>query len=56
MTTWQQGKELIDAGYLDLDKIVTHILPFDDYEHAFELMHSGNCGKIVLRVTHGDQK
>lgn len=50
MTTWQQGKELIDAHLLDLDKIVTHILPFDDYEKGFELMHSGNCGKIVLRV------
>ena len=56
MTTWQQGKELIDAGLLDLDKIVTHILPFDEYEHAFELMHSGNCGKIVLRVSDGDHK
>lgn len=50
MDTWKQGKALIDAKLLDLDKIVTHILPFEDYEHAFELMHSGNCGKIVLRV------
>ena len=50
MQTWQQGKELIDAGLLDLDKIVTHILPFEDFQHGFDLMHSGNCGKIVLRV------
>lgn len=50
MTTWQQGKELIDAHLLDLDKIVTHILPFEDYEKGFDLMHNGNCGKIVLRV------
>ncbi len=50
MTTWQQGKELIDAHLLDLDKIITHILPFEDYEKGFDLMHSGNCGKIVLRV------
>jgi len=50
METWAQGKTLIDAHLLDLDKIVTHILPFEDYEHAFDLMHSGNCGKIVLRV------
>ena len=50
MQTWQQGKELIDAGLLDLDKIVTHILPFEDYQHGFDLMHSGNCGKVVLRV------
>ena len=50
MGTWQQGKELIDAGLLDLDKIVTHILPFEDFEHGFDLMHSGNCGKVVLRV------
>lgn len=50
METWQQGKALIDAHLLDLDKIVTHILPFEDYEKGFELMHSGNCGKVVLRV------
>lgn len=50
MSTWQQGKQLIDAGLLDLDKIVTHILPFEDYEAGFKLMHEGNCGKIVLRI------
>ncbi|KAF0226471.1 MAG: hypothetical protein FD179_734 [Erysipelotrichaceae bacterium] len=50
MQTWQQGKDLIDHNLLDLDKIVTHILPFEDYEAAFKLMHEGNCGKIVLRV------
>lgn len=54
MQTWQQGKDLIDAHCLDLDKIITHILPFEDFETAFALMHSGNCGKIVLRIGEKD--
>lgn len=50
MQTWQLGKELIDSGKLHLETAVTHILAFEDFEYAFDLMHSGNCGKIVLRV------
>jgi threonine 3-dehydrogenase len=50
MQTWAQGKQLIDSGKLHLDRIVTHILPFDQFEEGFTLMHEGRCGKVVLRV------
>ncbi len=50
METWKQGKELIDSGKLHLETAVTHILPFEEFKQAFDLMISGNCGKIVLRV------
>jgi len=50
MTTWQQGKDLINSGKLHLNEIVTHILPFEDFQQGFDLMHEGNCGKVVLRV------
>ena len=50
METWQQGKDLINSGKLHLADIVTHILPFEDFKHGFELMHDGNCGKVVLRL------
>ena len=53
MQTWELGQSLIDSGKLHLDRIVTHILPFDQFEEGFQLMHEGRCGKVVLRVTEG---
>mgnify|MGYP000936343759 CR=1 FL=1 len=46
--TWYQVKELIDNNMLDLDKVITHVMPMSKIEEAMELMGSGNCGKIVL--------
>lgn len=46
--TWYQVKELIDNDMLDLDKIITHVMPMSKIEEAMELMGSGNCGKIVV--------
>lgn len=46
--TWYQVKGLIESGNLDLEPIITHRLPMEDFEKGFELMESGNCGKVVL--------
>lgn len=46
--TWYQVKELIDNDLLDLDKIITHVLPMSKILEAMEIMGSGNSGKIVL--------
>jgi len=46
--TWYQVKELIDNDSLDLDKIITHVLPMSRVLEAMEIMGSGNSGKIVL--------
>jgi threonine 3-dehydrogenase len=46
--TWYQVKELIDNDMLDLDKIITHVMPMSKINEAMELMGSGNCGKIVI--------
>lgn len=46
--TWHQVKGLLASGNLDLDKIVTHKLPLEDFKKGMELMKSGNCGKVVL--------
>lgn len=54
--TWFQVKALIDSGRLHLDKIITHKLPWEQYEQAMELMESGNCGKIVLMVSHPEEQ
>lgn len=47
-STWHQSLALVQSNKLHLDKIVTHVLPFEKYEDGFALMESGNCGKVVL--------
>ncbi|MFC5649568.1 L-threonine 3-dehydrogenase [Paenibacillus solisilvae] len=46
--TWYQMKGLLDSGRLKLDGLVTHKFTLDRFEEGFELMKSGNCGKIVF--------
>jgi len=33
---------------LDLDKVITHVLPMSKVIEAMEIMGSGNSGKIIL--------
>jgi threonine 3-dehydrogenase len=46
--TWYKMKGLYASGNLNVEPIITHKLPFDEYEKGFELMATGNCGKVVL--------
>ncbi len=46
--TWDKVEELLATGQVDLETIVTHEFPMSKYEEAFELMASGNSGKIIL--------
>jgi threonine 3-dehydrogenase len=52
--TWYQARGLMGSGAIDLDPIITHRFAFDDFEAAFALMDSGQCGKIVLFPNPGD--
>ena len=45
--TWYKMDQLLKSG-LDISKLLTHELPSDEYEKAFEIMESGQCGKIIL--------
>ena len=36
---------------LDISKIITHRFDIRDYEKGFEIMNSGNSGKVVLDWT-----
>ena len=46
--TWDKMAALQVSGLVDFSPIVTHRLPFDDFAKGFELMHEGQCGKVVL--------
>lgn len=47
-----QVPELVQE-YMDgktmLDKYITHNMKFDEINEAFELLHSGQCLRAVLR-------
>ena len=45
--TWYKMTSLVKAG-LDISPIITHRFKIDDYREAFEIMASGNSGKIIL--------
>ncbi len=47
--TWHKMTTMLQSG-LDISKVITHRLPFEEYEKGFELMLSGNSGKIVLSL------
>lgn len=45
--TWYKMTALIQRG-LDISPVITHRMPFTEFQHGFELMRSGKSGKIVL--------
>ncbi len=48
--TWYQMEALLLSGRLDLDRVITHELPLEDFARAFALMQSGEGIKIVLNI------
>jgi threonine 3-dehydrogenase len=45
--TWYKMTSLIERG-LDISPVISHRMPYTDFEKGFELMASGRSGKIVL--------
>jgi threonine 3-dehydrogenase len=45
--TWYKMTALIQSG-LDISPVITHRMHFTEFERGFELMRSGQSGKIVL--------
>ena len=48
--TWYKMASLIQSG-LDLTPMITHHLPVDDFQDGFEIMRSGQSGKVILDWT-----
>jgi len=45
--TWYKMQVMVQGG-LDVTPVITHRFDYTNYEEAFELMKSGNSGKIIL--------
>jgi threonine 3-dehydrogenase len=45
--TWYKMTVMLESG-LDIKPVITHRFHYKDFAEAFELMKSGNSGKIIL--------
>jgi threonine 3-dehydrogenase len=48
--TWYKMSSMLQSG-LNIDPIITHHFDIDDFQPAFELMESGQSGKVILNWT-----
>jgi threonine 3-dehydrogenase len=46
--TWYQMRGLLSNGVVDLKPVITHHFKLTEFQQAFEVMASGNSGKIIL--------
>jgi threonine 3-dehydrogenase len=45
--TWYKMTVMLESG-LDIKPVITHRLPWREYEKGFEAMKTGNSGKVIL--------
>jgi threonine 3-dehydrogenase len=48
--TWYQMEQMLITG-INLTPIITHRYAIDDFQKGFEVMESGQCGKVLLEWT-----
>ena len=46
--TWYKMTVMIESG-LDISPVITHRMPYTDFEQGFEAMRSGQSGKVILK-------
>jgi threonine 3-dehydrogenase len=50
--TWYKMTAMLQSG-LDISPVITHRLDYREFEQGFEVMKSGNCGKVILTWHEG---
>jgi threonine 3-dehydrogenase len=45
--TWYKMQAMIQSG-LDITPVITHHFDYKDFKEGFDLMATGNSGKIIL--------
>ena len=45
--TWYKMTVMIQSG-LDISPVITHRFPYTQFDEAFQLMLSGETGKVIL--------
>jgi threonine 3-dehydrogenase len=49
--TWYKMTSMLQTG-LDITPVITHHFHYTEYEEAFEVMRSGQSGKVILNWAH----
>ncbi len=49
--TWYKMSVMVESG-LDVSPVISHRLPFDEFETGFAAMNDGSAGKVVLNWEH----
>ena len=47
-TTWEIAKNLLAKKTVDLEPLITHRFPFNEFEEAFRLCQAREAGKVIL--------
>ena len=45
--TWYKMTSMLQSG-LDISEVITHQMSYKDFSNGFDLMRTGQCGKVVL--------
>jgi len=45
--TWYKGLMMVQTG-IPLDKIITHHYHYTEFQKGFDVMNSGQSGKVIL--------
>ena len=45
--TWYKMQQMLISG-LDLSPVITHHFPIAEFQKGFDVMESGQCGKVIL--------
>jgi threonine 3-dehydrogenase len=51
--TWYQMQAMVTARRINLASIITHIVPLERYQEAFDLLKEGKAVKIVIDINAG---
>jgi len=47
--TWYKMQTMLQSG-LDVSPVLTHRIPFEQFDKGFAVMQAGECGKVILEV------
>ena len=50
--TWYKMTVMLESG-LDISPVITHHFPFSEFQQGFDVMRSGQCGKVLLTWQEG---
>jgi threonine 3-dehydrogenase len=52
--TWHKTIAMLDSG-LDISEVITHRLPFEEYQQGFEALNAGKACKVILDLNEKKQ-